>query len=121
MRNMENKIIILFCLIVLTFYSYSQYNCSQKFSSYSSAKKYVENSNFQLKDETDCSASSWIREAKFYSCDSKFGYFKFKTNSKTYIHEKLPINVWYQFKNASSKGSFYNQFIKHKYRLVCDL
>ncbi len=98
--------------------SFSQNNCNKTFKSYNEAQQFLNQQIFSFTDIADCSESSWIRSAKYYSCDNKTGYIKYTTDSKTYIHEKLPISVWNNFKNAPSKGTYYNANIKHKYRLI---
>lgn len=119
MKNKQHLFAIL--LIILSLNSIqcnSQNNCNKTFKSYNEAQQFLYQQTFSFTDIADCSESSWIRSAKYYSCDSKTGYFKYTTDSKTYIHEKLPISVWNNFKNAPSKGTYYNANIKHKYRLI---
>ena len=38
-------------------------------------------------------------------------------NDKNYIYQNLPIEVWQNFKNADSFGSYYVRNIKGKYQL----
>lgn len=119
MKNKQHLFAIL--LIILSLNSIqcnSQNNCNKTFKSYNEAQQFLNQQTFSFTDIADCSESSWIIGAKYYSCDSKTGYFKYTTDSKTYIHEKLPISVWNNFKNAPSKGTYYNANIKHKYRLI---
>lgn len=73
--------------------------------------------DFNFIDDLDTSGSSWIRSAKYYSCDNIVGYLIFTTDKKEYIHINVPLEVWQQFKEASSFGRFYNQNIKYKYQL----
>ena len=110
-------IIILFLLFML--------GCSQKepcenipksFNTYSELENVILFTKFNYVDEFNASKSSWIRNAKFYSCDRKFGFLIIRTDKQNYIHEDLPINIWYKFKNAESFGYFYNKTIKYKYQ-----
>lgn len=87
------------------------------FSSFSIAQEKIESSDFEIKDVADTSSSSWIRNAKFFSCDGNTGYMIYSTDSKDYIHAGLPIEIWQGFKDAPSKGSYYNHNIKGNYRL----
>lgn len=109
------------CLFFVSFLLLScREDCAKlptRFSSYSEAIEKIESSNFDFIDKADCSESSWIRKASFYSCDNSNGYFIYLADSKKYIHCKVPVNVWEGFKNAKSKGTFYNQYLKHKYQL----
>lgn len=95
--------------------------CSQittPFTTYDEAKNTVESVDFKYTDEVDTSKSSWIRGAQYYSCDGSTGYLVYQTDNKEYIHQHVPIEVWKEFKNAESFGSFYNRNLKHKYKVV---
>lgn len=87
------------------------------FSNYDQAKEIVLNSNFKITDKADVSGSSWITSAKYFSCDGLIGYFVIEIGNKTYIHQDLPFEVWENFKNADSKGSFYSRNIRGNYQL----
>lgn len=92
------------------------------FSSYKQAFEMIKQADFKIEDSVDCSVSSWVKEASFYSCDGKTGYFILKTkNGNEYLHTGLPIKVWNEFKNASSFGSYYNRQIKGKYQLKIEV
>lgn len=88
------------------------------FKTYEEAKNTVESVAFEYTDEVDTSKSSWIRGAQYYSCDGSTGYLVYQTDKKEYIHQHVPIEVWKEFKNAESFGSFYNKNLKHKYKVV---
>jgi len=36
-------------------------------------------------------------------------------NGKEYVFYNVPINVWENFKNSESKGSYFSRYIKGKY------
>ncbi|AZI20733.1 KTSC domain-containing protein [Chryseobacterium taklimakanense] len=96
-------------------------DCSEiktPFKSYSEAKNTVKSVDFKFTDKVDTSKSSWIRSAKYYSCDGNAGYLVYTTDKKEYIHQDVPIRVWEEFKNADSFGKYYNKNIKKRYRLV---
>ena len=123
-----NKIVIHFSLskilpLLLSFYfiSCNGQPCSQlpkSFKSYSQAISLIQKSSFIVKESANTSSSSWISSAKYYSCDGTTGYFILKTDSgREYIHYGIPVNVWDEFKNADSKGSYYDKNIKGRYRL----
>lgn len=106
--------------ICLTLYSCSGQDCSdipKVFSSYQQAENLIGKSTFLYSDNVNTSKSSWIRGASFYSCDKEVGYFIVVTDRQEYIHQDLPIQVWENFKSASSFGAFYNQNIKNRYQL----
>ena len=88
------------------------------FKTYSEAKNTVQSIDFKYTDEVDTSKSSWIRGAQYYSCEGETGYLVYQTDKKEYIHQQVPVEVWEEFKNAESFGSFYNENLKHKYRVV---
>lgn len=90
----------------------------ESFISYDQAFEKIKKADFKIEDSVDCSVSSWIKEASFYSCDGEIGYFILKTkNGNEYLHKGLPLKVWNEFKNASSFGGYYNRQIKGKYLL----
>lgn len=86
--------------------------------SHSEATKAVESAEFRFVDSVDTSESSWIRSAKYYSCDGEVGYFIYATDKKKYIHQNVPVEVWNSFKGAKSFGKFYHKKIKNKYKLT---
>lgn len=88
-----------------------------QFRSYSDAVRTVENTNFKIEEKLNTSRSSWIRGASFYSCDGIVGYLIIGTDKQEYIHKNVPIEIWNGFKRAKSFGSYYNQYIKGRYRL----
>lgn len=88
------------------------------FISYSVAEAEIKAANWKIKDYVDCSKSSWIREASYYSCDGNIGYFLIKTNAgRSYLHKDVPKILWNQFKGTSSFGTFYNVYYKGKYQM----
>jgi hypothetical protein len=93
-------------------------NLPTTFSSYSQAITLVQSSTFKVQETANTASSSWITSANYYSCDGKTGYLIYTTNrGYQYIHKGVPIEVWEEFKNAPSKGSYYNQNIKHSFTL----
>jgi hypothetical protein len=90
----------------------------QRFESYDLAINLVKSSTFSLKDKANTTGSSWIKYATYFSCDGTTGYLIYKpVNGSEYIHSKVPVNIWEGFKNANSKGEYYNSRIKGRYRL----
>lgn len=88
------------------------------FNSYTEALSKVRSASYLFKEEFDCSKSSWMHNASYFSCDGKTGYFIMRTKEgREYIHKDLPIQVWRQFKGASSLGNYYNLNIRGKYQL----
>jgi len=113
-----SKLFILLLVVALS--SCGGSNCDKLptyFNSYSEAEKQIQNSHFNLKEEVNTNKISWIRGAKYFSCDNKTGFFFLQTDREDYIYQNLPIEIWNGFKNASSFGSYYNANIKHRYQL----
>lgn len=112
---------ILLALLFVSFISCKGQDCSKmptSFNSYQQAIKLVKRSTFHLSESANTSNSSWITSARYYSCDRITGYFIYTTNrGYEYIHAGMPINIWRGFKEASSKGSYYDKNIKEKYKL----
>ncbi len=86
-----------------------------QFSSYDQAISKIKTSNFKINEKVNTSKSSWIRGAKFYSCNGDTGFFILQTDKQEYIYANMPYSIWVQFKNAESFGEFYNKNIKHRY------
>lgn len=111
----------LLLIILLTIVISCSSDCSEiklPFNTYEDLITVVESSKFTIEDKADTSKSSWIRSAKYYSCDGKTGYLIYSTDKQKYIHQNIPIEVWNEFKNADSFGSYYHKNIKGKYRLA---
>ena len=96
-------------------------NLPPTFSSYSQAIRLIQNTRFTYTDKLPSEKSSWISTANYYSCNGVDGYMIYSTTKgRRYMHERIPLNVWKEFKNASSSGSFYVSNIKNRYRLIPD-
>ncbi|MCX6198463.1 MAG: KTSC domain-containing protein [Bacteroidetes bacterium] len=96
-------------------------NCNSlpaTFTSYNAAVTAVESADFSFTDKANTSKSSWIRAARYYSCNNIDGFFFIETDRGNYLHQGVPVTVWESFKQADSFGSFYNANIKHQYRLL---
>lgn len=90
----------------------------ERFTSYDQAISLVKRSTFKIEEIANTSRSSLFTSAKYYSCNGFTGYLIYKTNrGYEYIHKGVPINVWEEFKNASSKGSYYNINLKNRFQL----
>ena len=88
------------------------------FRSYSEALTTIQNAKFNITNSVDTSKSSWIEDANYYSCDGVNGFLIIETSKRDYIFKNVPIQIWNNFKNASSFGSFYNRKIRDNYQLV---
>ena len=107
-------------LLSLVIFSCNSQDCNKSpdnFTSYTQAISLVKNSSFKIEETANTSNSSWIRSAKYYSCDGQTGYFIYTTKDHEYIHKGVPLTVWEGFKNAFSKGSYYDRNIRYKYQL----
>ena len=100
--------------------SYSQ-DCNklpERFTSYAQAISLVKRSTFKIEETANTSSSSWITSVKYYCCNGFTGYLIYTTNrGYEYIHKGIPLNIWKEFKIASSKGSYYNANLKNRYPL----
>ena len=117
---MNKASILLVCLLLSTFISFAQTNCSKipsTFKSYNQATTLVKSAKFKIKETANTSKSSWVKSATYYSCDGQTGYLIIMLKSKEYIHANLPYSIWKGIKNASSKGKYYDNNIRYKYRL----
>lgn len=112
---------ILFLPLPLILISCSGQSCeisSIDRSNYQTAINSIESNDFTIEDEISSfdNDSSWITDADFYSCDKDFGFLILEFKGKDYLFENVPTDVWFDFKNSSSKGKFYHRNIKGNYR-----
>lgn len=117
------KKVTLTLIIAFLYFTYSKaQNCNKiksTFTSYSEAIRVINKTNFTLQQNINTPESSWIKSAYYRSCDRKKGFLLlYLKNSKIYIHQNLPTNIWNNFRTASSKGSYYTKGIKGRYRLI---
>jgi hypothetical protein len=109
-----------FLFSLLFFISCENKNCedlNSNFKSYNEAIEIVQNTSFAIEEKVDTD-SSWIDSIEYYSCDEVSGYLIVNTKKdKSYIHKNVPIQVWNEFKKATSFGKFYNRNIKGVYQM----
>lgn len=113
------KKIISYLLVFIFLQSCSE-NCKEmpnSFSSYEQAREMVLTSDYKIEESADVSDSAWITSVLYLSCDGVNGFFVIKTNRKTYIHQNMPYQVWQNFREAESKGSFFSRNIRGHYQL----
>jgi hypothetical protein len=111
---------LMFLLLFISSSAFAQVDCNAlpiNFTSYSDAVLKIKNAKFNFTENINTSRSSWVRGASYYSCDGKVGYLIIKTDRQNYIHKNLPITLWNGFKNANSFGTFYDRYIRNRYRL----
>lgn len=86
------------------------------YSNYDDAVKTIKSASFSLSEFANTSISTWIKGASYYSCDGLTGYFLLESKNSYYLYSNMPLEIWNEFKNAKSKGNYYNQYIKGNYR-----
>ncbi len=89
----------------------------RQFYNYEVAFEKISKADFKINESANTSKSSWIRGASYLSCDGKTGFLIFKTDSKNYIHQGVPLGLWQDFQSATSFGKFWNTNLKGKYQL----
>ena len=103
----------------LVFPTRTPLNCNDlpaHYSSYDQALKLIASAHYRFADKCNTSSSSWIQSAAYGSCDGKYGFFLLEAKGKWYIFSNVPISIWKGFKAASSKGTYYNHYIRGKYK-----
>lgn len=80
-----------------------------KLNTIQAVEQYVSETDFLIDEYADTSHSKWISSARYQSEDGKYGIFTMTTKGKDYISVNMPIEAWEDFKNAESKGNFYNK------------
>lgn len=63
----------------------------------------------------DTSRSSWVTSAEYFDAGG-CGYLILGMNGRPYIFAGVPRVVWDGFRTAPSIGTYYNRFIKGRYR-----
>ncbi|MGN6265440.1 MAG: KTSC domain-containing protein [Ginsengibacter sp.] len=113
---MPKIFLALLSFISLSCHSQNCQNLPTKFISYNRAADFIEHSSYKINENVNTSKSSWITNVHYYSCDGITGFLIIWVQARIYIHSKVPVDVWRQFKIASSFGSFYDHYIKGKYQ-----
>ena len=116
----QKPLILLLLLLNTVLTSCSSRDCYQlpdRFESYEEAKVIISNTHFLFEESVWTLKSSWIDRASYHSCDGRTGFFIIHTGGKTYVHDRVPIGIWYGFKKADSYGRFYNRNLRGKFRL----
>ena len=117
-RKYNMKLSIFVTTICALLFSCGQSECEKlnsDFSSYTNVISKIRSTDFQL-EEKEYTDSSWIESIEYFSCDKNTGYLIITTkNGREYVHKDLPFQVWEGFKEAPSKGRYYNNFIKGNY------
>jgi len=67
-------------------------------------------------ESIDTRRSSWITSAEYFPAEGR-GYLILGMRGRPYIFAGVPPQVWQEFKDAPSLGSYYNQNIRGQYRL----
>lgn len=84
----------------------------QHFTSYAHAQQAIEGATWLIAERQWTPESSWINQIKYYSCEGQTGFLLVQIGNRTYIHANVPRRVWNEFKQAPSKGTYYNQRIR---------
>ncbi len=85
------------------------------YQNYEIAMSTIKAAHFKIEETINATSSSWISGGSFYSCDGVTGFFILKTENQEYIYTEVPVEIWKGFKNSDSFGSYYSQYIKHRY------
>ena len=92
-------------------------NLPEQFTTNNNARVQIQNAYFNISETTDTKKSSWIEGLSYFSCDGQSGFLIMIARGKSYIHQNVPFNIWREFSQAKSLGSYYDRNIKHKYSL----
>lgn len=82
-----------------------------EFHSYDQAIEWYKNQNL----DTIYPDSAAISMASYYQRDGVLLIYFVSKPDKGYIFENVLLNTWDEFKNAPSKGSYFNEHIKGRY------
>lgn len=117
---MMKKYYLLSLLTIMSLSSKAQLkHCDQlpvKFENYNKAIYIIENTKFSFVDAVNTSSSPEIKAAEFFSCNEENGYLFIKLVKQTLIYQKIPIDVWFELKNADFFEKYYDANIKKQYK-----
>lgn len=91
-------------------------NLPNHYNNYNEAIKKIKNAKFSVTDRIKTDRSSYIHGASYYSCDNNYGFMIVGVGNRQYLYDGVPRSVWQQFKLARSFGSFYDRYIRGRYR-----
>jgi hypothetical protein len=98
----------------------------KEFTSFSDALSHLYGTQFSYSDQRSETIQSLIEKnnarlvsANCFSCDNKTGYVMFIfLPGDTFIYEKMPIKIWYEYKKCVSPDLYYENNIVNKYRCI---
>ena len=116
---MKHFVVIILFLISIKVWGQTPCNkLPQNYLNFKEANSQIKNAKFNYSDKFYSNESSWIKGARYFSCDKKVGYLFLITDKKEYIFKNIPIHTWLGFKNAPSAGKYYNTHIREKYKYL---
>lgn len=121
-KLMDIKILFLSVILILSFIpslGLCQSSCNnlpKHYNNYNEAIKMIKNAKFNVIDNVNTDRSSFIRGASYYSCDNNYGFLIVGIGNRQYLYDGVPRSVWQQFKQSNSFGSFYDRYIRGRYR-----
>lgn len=115
---MKNLLVLFIIVFTTSCQGQKCENLPKTFNSHSEAIFKITEASFDVTESVNTSTSSWITGANFYSCDGAKGFLLLKTSKKNYIFKAVPLDLWNNFKKASSFGKFYNKYIRGKFQLA---
>ena len=95
-------------------------NCQElpiQYNSKEEAVYQIKGADFMIEEMTPMALRSWIRSARFYSCDGALGYLIAWTDRSEFVHQDVPIKVWRELKKNNSLDNYYKRNIRGKYPL----
>lgn len=114
---MKNIALIIILFLVTSCTEQDCKELPEKFTSYEKATEEVLNSTFKIEQKANVGGGSFLESAKYFSCDDSTGYLIIGMNDQEYIFQGVPKDIWQGFKEAESKGEYYNKFIRGRFGL----
>ncbi len=109
-----------FLWVLPLFISCSGQDCTElpgKFDNYEEAIKQVLNAEFAIEQEADVRESSFIESAEYFNCGGSTGFLIMNMSDKDYLFQGVPISTWEEFKKAESKGGYFHQVLKGRFKV----
>ena len=98
----------------------------KEFTSFNDALTHLYETEFSFEDRRSETVQSLsekknpkLVDAQYYSCDNKTGFAKFIfLTGDSYLYEKIPIEIWSDYKKCTSPDLYYENNIVNKYKCI---
>jgi len=80
----------------------------------------IEQSTFRFQQQFKISRTYGVMDARYFSCDGKFGYLIIKVDKEDYIYIDVPKPKWTSLISSADINGFYDMEIKGIYEVITE-